>query len=79
MPMITVDNRTNEAPLCHVGVIVEPQSSHVKTHLGYPQRYPASMVNAAGVLYGALETFFVFLKLELPPKNQLVDMKEIYM
>ena len=57
MPMITVDNRTNKAPLCHVGVIVEPQSSHVKTHLGYPQHYPASMVNAAGVLCRALETF----------------------
>ena len=56
MPMITVINRTNGAPLYYIGVIVEPQSSHVKTP-GYPQRYLASMVNAAGVLCRALKTF----------------------
>jgi len=58
MPMRTVDNRTNAPPLDHVGVINETAKlTCEETHLGYPQRYPALMANAAGMLCGVLETF----------------------
>ena len=42
------------------------------------QRYPASKANAAGLLCRALEKFFLYLKLETPPKNQLVQNESTY-
>ena len=56
--MKTVDNRANVPPLDHVGVINETAKlTREETHLGYPQRYPALMANAAGLLRRVLETF----------------------
>ena len=58
MPMKTVDNRTNVPPLDHVGVINETaELTREETCLGYPQRYPALMANAARLLCRVLETF----------------------
>ena len=58
MPMKTVDNRTNAPPLDHVGVMNETaELTREETRLGYPQRYPALMANAAGLLCRVLETF----------------------
>ena len=56
--MKTVDNRTNAPPLDDVGVMSETaELTREETCLGYPQRYPALMANAAGLLRRVLETF----------------------
>ena len=58
--MKTVDNRTNAPPLDHVGVINETaELTREETRLGYPQRYPALMANAARLLCRKVNTFVI--------------------
>ena len=76
MPMKTVGNRLNRVPLGHVEVIVEPQNTHALNTPGHPQRYPAFMANAAGLLCRALETFFI--KARNPSEKLAIKMIDRY-
>ena len=67
MPMKTVNNRTNAPPLDHVGVINE--TAKLTCEGRHTRGTPALQ---------SIGDIFVYLKLEVPPKNQLVEMKEIY-